>query len=62
MERKIDGVAITPYNFDDVIDKEQTAEKFIKRMISHCTYLLAEYALPNNSILYSKFKVMNEKK
>lgn len=62
MERKTDNVSITPYNFDDVIDKEKTAEMFIKRMISHCSYLLSEYALPNNSILYSRYKVMNELK
>lgn len=62
LERKINNVKITPYNFDEVVDKEKTAEKFIKRMISHCTYLLDEYALANNSILYSKFKVMNELK
>lgn len=62
MKRKIENVKITPYNFDEVVDKEKTAEEFIKRMISHCTYLLDEYALPNNSILYSKFKVMNELK
>lgn len=62
MERKVENVRITPYNFDEVIDKEKTAEKFIKRMISHCTYLLNEYALPNNSILYSRYKVMNELK
>ncbi len=62
MERKIENVKITPYNFDDIVDKEKTAEKFIKRMISHCTYLLNEYALPNNSILYSRYKVMNELK
>ena len=62
MERKIEKCKITPYNFEKVIDKEKTAEKFIKRMISHCTYLLDEYALPNNSILYSKFKIMNELK
>ncbi len=62
MERKIDKVKITPYNFDEVIDKETTAEKFIKRMVSHCTYLLNEFALPNHSILYSKYKVMNELK
>ncbi len=62
MERKINHVSITPYNFDEVVDKEATAEKFIKRMISHCTYLLNEYALPNCSILYSKYKVMNELK
>ena len=62
MERKVDNVRITPYNFDEVIDKEKTAEKFIKRMISHCTYLLDEYALPNNSIYYSRYKVLNELK
>lgn len=62
MERKIDNESITPYNFEEIVDKEKTAEKFIKRMISHCTYLLNEYALPNNSILYSKYKVMNELK
>lgn len=61
LERK-SNEKITPYNFENVIDKEATAEKFIKRMISKCTYLLGEFALPNNSILYSKFKVMNELK
>ncbi|MGN1371743.1 MAG: type II CRISPR RNA-guided endonuclease Cas9 [Candidatus Coprovivens sp.] len=62
MERITPNVKITPFNFDDVVDKETTAEKFIKRMISHCSYLLDEYALPNNSILYSRYKVMNELK
>ena len=72
LERKVNE-KITPYNFDEVVDKEVTAEKFIKRMISHCTYLNdkvdsdgnvieVNYALPNCSILYSKFKVMNELK
>lgn len=61
LERK-DNVKITPYNFDEVIDKETTAEKFIKRMTRKCTYLLEENALANNSILYCKFKVMNELK
>lgn len=53
---------ITPYNFDEVVDKESTAEEFILRMISHCTYLLDEYALPNCSLLYNRFKVLNELK
>ena len=47
MIRKKENVKITPYNFDEVVDKENTAEQFIKRMVSHCTYLLDEYALPN---------------
>lgn len=55
-------VNITPYNFDEIVDKDASAEEFIKRMISHCTYLLDEYAMPANSILYSKFKVLNELK
>lgn len=53
---------ITPYNFNEIVDLEESAQIFIERMISHCTYLLEEPALPNNSILYSKFKVLNELK
>ena len=53
---------ITPFNFDTMIDKEKTAIEFIKRMSSHCSYLLDEYAMPTNSILYSEFKVRNELK
>lgn len=64
MERKAgqEYIKITPYNFDGVVDKEKTAEKFILRMISHCTYILEEPALPNNSILYCRYKIMNELK
>lgn len=62
MERNIDNVKITPYNFDKVINKELTAEKFIKRMISDCTCLIKEPALPNNSLIYNYFKVLNELK
>lgn len=61
MERN-NNEKITPYNFDEVVNKELTAEKFIKRMISHCTYLINEPALPSNSLLYNKFKVLNELK
>ncbi|MEG1008958.1 MAG: CRISPR-associated endonuclease Cas9 REC1/REC2 domain-containing protein, partial [Clostridia bacterium] len=53
---------ITPYNFDDVVDLEASAEEFITRMISHCTYLPNELAIASNSILYSEFKVRNELK
>lgn len=62
MERNIQNEKITPYNFDRIVNKELTAEKFIKRMIAHCTYLLKEPALPNNSINYNNFKVLNELK
>lgn len=53
---------ITPFNFEEIIDIDESATKFIERMISHCTYLTEEKVLPTNSILYSKFKVWNELK
>lgn len=62
IEKNDKKIQINPYNFDSIINKEASAEKFITRMVSHCTYILEEEALPNNSILYSKFKVMNELK
>lgn len=51
---------IYPWNFDDVIDLEASAEQFIRRMTNKCTYLIHEDVLPKNSLLYSKFMVLNE--
>lgn len=51
---------IYPWNFDDVVDKDKSAENFIMRMTNKCTYLVGEDVLPNQSILYSKFRVLNE--
>ena len=62
MVRKKENVKITPYNFEEVVDLDKSAELFIKRMISTCTYLIGKPAIPANSILYSKFKVLNELK
>lgn len=53
---------IDPYNFNLVVNKEESAIAFITKMTRCCTYLLNEKALPNNSILYSEFKVLNELK
>ena len=50
---------IFPWNFFDVVDTEKCAEEFIKRMTSKCTYLRREDVLPKNSIIYSKFMVLN---
>lgn len=61
MIRKTDE-KITPFNFNNVVDTHASAEKFILRMIKKCTYLINEDSMPTNSILYSKFKVMNELK
>lgn len=59
VKRNNDG-KIYPWNWEVVIDKEETAERFIKRMTNHCTYLLSEDVLPKNSLLYSKYELLNE--
>lgn len=51
---------IYPWNFDEVVDIEASAEKFIRKMTNKCTYLVHEDVLPKNSLLYSKFVVLNE--
>ncbi len=51
---------ITPWNFDKVVNKEVSAENFILRLTNKCTYLKDEFVLPKNSLLYSKYMVLNE--
>lgn len=51
---------IYPWNFDEVVDVEASAEKFIRRMTNKCTYLVYEDVIAKNSLLYSKFVVLNE--
>lgn len=59
MERKNNG-AITPWNFEEMVDVKKSAENFILRMTNKCTYLVGEDVLPKNSLLYSEFMVWNE--
>lgn len=58
-ERK-EGGKIYPWNIEQKIDMKETAEKFIARMVRHCTYMTQENALPKQSLLYEKFQVLNE--
>ena len=51
---------IYPWNFEEVIDTEASAQKFIRRMTNKCTYLYGEDVLPKESLLYAKFMVLNE--
>lgn len=59
MVRKEDG-DINPWNFDDKINRAESANNFIKRMKSKDTYLLGEDVIPKESMLYQKFEVLNE--
>lgn len=51
---------IYPWNFDKVVDVEKSSEAFITNLTSKCTYLFDRDVIPKNSILYSKFMVLNE--
>ena len=57
--RKKDG-KIYPWNFDEMVDKDACEQEFIRRMTCKCTYLAGKDVLPKNSLLYSKFNVLNE--
>lgn len=51
---------ITPFNFEQVVDKAASAEAFITRMTNTCTYLKQEKVMPKNALLYQYFEVLNE--
>ena len=57
IERK--NEKIYPWNFEQVVDLEKCRENFISRMTATCSYL-GEPVLPKDSLLYSKFMVLNE--
>ncbi len=51
---------IYPWNFEEKVDVDRSAEKFIENLTSKCTYLYKEDVIPKNSLLYSSFMVLNE--
>ena len=59
MVRKAEG-KILPWNFADKVDLDASEQLFIKKMTNSCTYLPGEDVLPVCSLLYEKFKVLNE--
>lgn len=61
-ERKpgMEDAVITPWNWDEVIDRSKSAQAFIERMTGMCTYLQGEDVLPKCSLLYEEFCVLNE--
>ena len=50
---------ITPWNFDDVVNKTASNEKFIRRMTNKCSYLHNQDVLPKGSMYYQAFNVLN---
>ncbi|WP_236002677.1 type II CRISPR RNA-guided endonuclease Cas9 [Levilactobacillus wangkuiensis] len=51
---------ITPWNFDDKVDRTASATNFIQRMKTTDTYLIGEDVLPLQSLTYQRFMVLNE--
>lgn len=49
-----------PWTLDKIVNFDKAEDAFIQRMTNKCTYLLEEDVLPNDSMLYSKFRVLNE--
>lgn len=58
VKRKQQG-KILPWNFEQMVDLDQSEEEFINRMTNSCTYLVGEDVLPANSLLYSAYIVLN---
>lgn len=52
---------ITPWNYESVIDMDNTAIEFIRRMQNKCTYLRGpdDYCLPKKSIIFSEYNCLS---
>ena len=59
LTRKAEG-KILPWNLEEKVDLDASEAAFIKRMTNKCTYLPGEDVLPEKSLLYGRFTVLNE--
>lgn len=52
---------VLPWNFEKIVNVDETAKIFIERMQRKCTYLKGEYdyCLPKNSIIFSKYNCLS---
>ena len=57
---RLDKGTVYPWNFDKKIDRVASQELFIRRMTNKCTYLKDQDVIAKNSILYSKYMVLND--
>lgn len=56
--RKEAGLVL-PWNIQDKIDINQTSERFIQNLIRSCTYLSGEKVMPQSSLKYERFTVLD---
>ena len=57
--RKSEG-KILPWNLEEIVDLDASEDAFIKQMTNSCTYLPGEKVVPEKSLLYGRFTVLNE--
>lgn len=57
---KNNGEDITPWNIDQKVDFEKTANTFIRHLTAKDSLILSEDVMPSSAILYQKFNVLNE--
>ncbi len=59
IKKNDDKAKIYPWNFDKIVDKDASAQEFIKRMLNKCTYLPDCYCLPKASLLFQEYEVLS---
>ncbi len=50
---------ITPFNFDEIVDKRATNKAFVSKMLRNCTYLDSESCLQKGTIAYQTYIFYN---
>lgn len=56
----MENVRILPWNHEEVVNRDETAENFITKMTNQCTYFIDEPVLPKYSLITAEFEVLNE--
>lgn len=51
---------ILPWNHQEIVDVQETAAQFIKKLINYCTYLPIEKVMPQKSLTCSMYEVLSE--
>jgi len=51
---------VLPWNFAKVVDTATSGERFITRMTAKCTYLKSEDVIPQQSLLYQKYMLLQD--
>lgn len=51
---------ILPWNHQEIVDIQETAAQFIKKLTNYCTYLPIEKVMPQKSLTCSMYEVLSE--